>query len=105
LNINPYKNLVCQTPPFRLRVGLAEYLFYNQDLLMESLNTALTDPSNYMDDLAYHTAVHEWTNILEIGDKKTYEKHFTATSRFLGDRLEEGREKSTLLLNRLNSNK
>ncbi|WP_367915158.1 prephenate dehydrogenase/arogenate dehydrogenase family protein [Leadbetterella sp. DM7] len=105
LGIDPYKNMVCQTPPFRLRVGLAEYLFYNEDLLRESLETALTDRSNYIDDLAYHTAVHEWTNILEIGDRRTYEKHFTATSRFLGDRLQEGRDKSTLLLNRLNQDK
>jgi len=105
LGIDPYKNMVCQTPPFRLRVGLAEYLFYNEDLLRESLETALTDKSNYIDDLAYHTAVHEWTNILEIGDRRTYEKHFTATSRFLGDRLQEGRDKSTLLLNRLNQDK
>lgn len=105
LGIDPYKNMVCQTPPFRLRVGLAEYLFCNEDLLRESLDTALADKSNYIDDLAYHTAVHEWTNILEIGDKRTYEKHFTATSRFLGDRLQEGREKSTLLLNRINQDK
>jgi len=102
LGINPYKSLVCQTPPFRLRVGLAEYLFNNEDLLRESLDTALTDKSNYIDDLAYHTAVHEWTNILETGDKRAYEKQFMATSSFLGDRLQEGREKSTLLLNRLN---
>lgn len=102
LGINPYKNLVCQTPPFRLRVGLAEYLFLNDDLLKESLDTALNDKSNYIDDLAYHTAVHEWVNILEIGDKAAYEKQFAATSRFLGDRLAEGREKSTILLNRLN---
>ena len=49
-----------------------------------------------------NTAVHEWTNILETGDKRAYEKQFMATSSFLGDRLQEGREKSTLLLNRLN---
>lgn len=104
LGVNPYKNLVCQTPPFRLRVGLAEYLFLNSDLLQESIDTALNDKSNYIDDLAYHTAVHEWSNILEIGDKRAYEKQFAATSKFLGDRLSEGREKSTILLNRLSGN-
>lgn len=101
LGIDPYKNLVCQTPPFKLRVGLAEYLFQNEDLLKESLETALRDKSNYIDDLAYHTAVHEWANILELGDKNAYEKHFSATSRFFGNRLAEGREQSTILLNRL----
>ncbi|ADQ16936.1 Prephenate dehydrogenase (NADP(+)) [Leadbetterella byssophila DSM 17132] len=101
LGIDPYKNMVCQTPPFRLRVGLAEYLFTNPDLLEESLKTAVKNKDYLIDDLAYHTAVHEWTNILELGDKKAYEKQFLATSNFLGDRLEEGRDKSTHLLNRL----
>lgn len=101
LNTNPYKNLVCQTPPFRLRVGLAEYLFLNEDLLLESLRTAVSQKENFIDDLAYHTAVHEWTNILEIGDKKAYEKQFLATSSFLSDRLEEGRRNSTILLNKI----
>lgn len=101
LNIDPYKNMVCQTPPFRLRVGLAEYLFHNDKLLEESLETAIEDKSNYIDDLAYHTAVFEWANILEIGDRSIYEKHFKATRDFLKDRLQEGREKSSVLLNRL----
>jgi prephenate dehydrogenase (NADP+) len=101
LGIDPYKNLVCQTPPFRLRVGLAEYLFLNEGLLEESLECATRDKSYFIDDLAYHTAVHEWTNILELGDKRAYEKQFLATSKFLGERLQEGRDKSTLLLNRL----
>jgi prephenate dehydrogenase (NADP+) len=102
LNTNPYKNLVCQTPPFKLRVGLSEYLFLNDDLLEESLNAALYDKSILEDDLAFHTAVHEWANIVEIGDKKSYEKHFEATKHFLSPRLEEGRAKSNELIERLN---
>ncbi|MCD8540512.1 MAG: prephenate dehydrogenase, partial [Leadbetterella sp.] len=54
------------------------------ELLRESLDTALTDKSNYIDDLAYHTAVHEWTNILEIGDKRAYEKQFNGHQPFPG---------------------
>ncbi len=101
LNTNPYNNLVCQTPPFKLRVGLAEYLFLNQDLLNETIETALRDKSILKDDLAFHTAVHEWTNILELGDKKAYEKHFDATKRFLSERLEEGKLKSNELIAKL----
>lgn len=101
LKINPYDSMICQTPPFKLRVGLAEYLFANKELLQESLYTALNDKSNYIDDLAYHTAVHEWTNILELGDRQAYEKQFEATKKFLSGRLEEGRENSTLLLKKL----
>ncbi len=102
LNTNPYNNLVCQTPPFKLRVGLAEYLFLNQDILNETIETALRDKSILKDDLAFHTAVHEWTNILELGDKKAYEKHFDATKRFLSERLEEGKLKSSELIAKLN---
>lgn len=102
LGINPYKNLVCQTPPFKLRVGLAEYLFLNDDLLEETIETAIKDKSNIIDDLAFHTAVHEWTNILELGDKKAYEQHFDATKKFLAPRLEEGRRKSNELISRIN---
>ena len=101
LGIDPFENLVCQTPPFKLRVGLAEYLFKNEDLLKETIETAIEDRSILVDDLAFHTAVHEWTNILELGDKKAYEKHFEATKRFLSDRLIEGREKSNLLFSKL----
>ena len=91
-----------QTPPFKLRVGLAEYLFLNQDILNETIETALRDKSILKDDLAFHTAVHEWTNILELGDKKAYEKHFDATKRFLSERLDEGKLKSSELIAKLN---
>lgn len=101
LGIDPFENLVCQTPPFKLRVGLAEYLFKNEALLEETIQTAIEDRSILVDDLAFHTAVHEWTNILELGDRKAYEKHFEATKRFLSDRLSEGREKSNLLFSKL----
>jgi prephenate dehydrogenase (NADP+) len=41
LGVNPYDNLICQTPPFRLRLGIAEYLFKDDELLEESIETAL----------------------------------------------------------------
>ncbi len=84
-----------------MRVGLAEHLFKNETLLEETIQTAIEDRSILVDDLAFHTAVHEWTNILELGDRKAYEKHFEATKRFLSDRLTEGREKSNLLFSKL----
>ncbi len=101
LDTNPYKNLVCQTPPFRLRVGLVEYLCKNEDLLNETIETALFDKSIRKDDLTYHTAVHEWANILSLGDEKAYEKHFEQTKRFLAPRLQEGLELSNRLIKKL----
>ena len=101
LGTNPYKSLICQTPPFKLRVGMAEYLFLNEDLLEETIQTALFDKSIRREDLAFHTAVHEWANIVEMGDKESYRKHFEATKHYLSDRLEEGRAKSSLLIAKL----
>jgi len=102
LGSNPYKNLVCQTPPFKLRVGMAEYLFRNNDLLNESIDTALNDLSIRKDDLAFHTAVQEWAHIVESKDLKAYERHFLKTKAFLSDRLDAGRAISSLLIERLN---
>jgi len=101
LGTNPYKNLVCQTPPFKLRVGMAEYLFMNEDLLEETINAALFDKSIRGEDLAFHTAVHEWASIVEIGDRESYRKHFEATKTYLSDRLDEGRQKSSQLIEKL----
>ena len=103
LGTNPYKNVLCHTPPFKLRVGMAEYLFLDQDLFDKSIDAALTDMSIRIDDLAFHTAVQEWAHIVEIGDKKGYESHFERTRTFLKDRLEEGRKLSSLLIERLNN--
>ena len=102
LGTNPYKSLICQTPPFRLRVGMAEYLFMNDELLNETLETALFDKSIRQDDLAFHTAVHEWANIIEKGDVGSYQKQFENTRQFLSPRLVEGRELSSQLINRIN---
>lgn len=105
LGTNPYQNLVCQTPPFRLRVGMAEYLMMNEDLLTESIHAAVYDKSIRQEDLAFHTAVHEWANIIEKGDFASYHQQFESTKRFLAPRLEEGRDISTLLIKRLHEDR
>lgn len=103
LGTSPYDNLICQTPPFKLRVGMAEYLFLNDELLQESLEAALFDKSIRMDDLAFHTSVQEWAHIVESGDQKGYSSHFERTKAFLADRLEEGRRLSSMLIERINN--
>jgi prephenate dehydrogenase (NADP+) len=103
LGTNPYNNMIFQTPPFKLRVGMAEYLFMNPELLEESMQAALFDKTIRKDDLAFHTSVQEWAHIVEIGDKKGYESHFERTKAFLADKLEEGQKKSGMLIDRLNN--
>ena len=101
LGVNPYDNLICQTPPFRLRLGIAEYLFKNEELLEESIVTALYDKSIRSDDLEFHSAVREWSSIIYYGDMEGYKQHFNRVKEFFGDRLEQGREQSMELIRRL----
>ena len=101
LGVNPYDNLICQTPPFRLRLGIAEYLFKNEDLLEESIETALYDKTIRGDDLEFHSAVREWSSIIGYGDMEGYKKHFNDVQAFFKGRLEEGNKQSAELIRRL----
>jgi prephenate dehydrogenase (NADP+) len=101
LGVNPYDNLICQTPPFRLRLGIAEYLFKNEDLLEESIVTALYDKTIRGDDLEFHSAVREWSAIIGYGDMEGYKKHFNEVQSFFKGRLEEGNKQSAELIRRL----
>jgi len=101
LGVNPYDNLICQTPPFRLRLGIAEYLFKNEELLEESIVTALYDKTIRGDDLEFHSAVREWSAIIGYGDLEGYKKHFNDVKVFFEGRLEEGNKQSAELIRRL----
>lgn len=101
LGVNPYDNLIAQTPPFRLRLGIAEYLFKNEDLLEESIQTALYDKSIRGDDLEFHSAVREWSSIINYGDMEGYKKHFNQVQAFFSDRLTEGQKQSADMIRRL----
>jgi len=103
LGVNPYDNLIGQTPPFRLRLGIAEYLFKNEELLEESIETALYDKTIRGDDLEFHSAVREWSAIIGYGDMEGYKKHFNDVQAFFKDRLEEGKKQSAELIRRLMS--
>ena len=101
LGVNPYDNLICQTPPFRLRLGIAEYLFKNEELLEESIETALYDKTIRGDDLEFHSAVREWSSIIGHGDMQGYKKQFNEVQAFFAGRLEEGNKQSAELIRRL----
>ncbi|RKD12508.1 prephenate dehydrogenase [Pelobium manganitolerans] len=101
LGINPYDNMVCQTPPFKLRLGIVEYLFKNDDLLERTIQTALYDKSIRGDDLEFHTAVREWASLINYKDMEGYKSHFLQAKAFFEPLLERGREQSANLINRL----
>ena len=101
LQVNPYENLICETPPFRLRLGIAEYLFKNDEMLEEAINTALFDKSIRGDDLEFHSAVREWASIIGHGDLQGYKNQFEDTKRFFAHRLDESLELSSEMISRL----
>jgi prephenate dehydrogenase (NADP+) len=101
LGINPYDNLICQTPPFRLRLGIAEYLFKNEELLEESIHTALFDKTIRGDDLEFHSAVREWSSLIVYGDMEGYKQHFDQVKTFFAGRLDQGRAQSAELIRKL----
>jgi len=101
LGVNPYDNLICQTPPFRLRLGIAEYLFKNDELLEESIETALYDKTIRGDDLEFHSAVRDWSALIGYGDMEGYKKHFNEVQAFFAHRLDEGKAQSAELIRRL----
>ncbi len=101
MQVNPYDNLICETPPFKLRLGIAEYLFKNEELLEETIQTAIFDKNIRKDDLEFHTAVHEWASIIDYGDMVGYKAHFEAAKSFFEDRLEEGRRLSANMIKSL----
>lgn len=100
--VNPYDNMICQTPVFRLRLGIAEYLFKNTELLEETIQTAVYDRGIRRDDLEFHTAVREWSTIIGNGNVAGYHKQFEDTKAFFVDRIQEGVTKSSELIKRLN---
>lgn len=103
--VNPYGNLICQTPPFRLRLGIVEYIFRDPELLEESIRTALFDKRIRRDDLEFHTAVREWSTIISNGDISGYHRQFESTRTFFADRLPEGMRKSGELIKRLSDSR
>ena len=101
MKVNPYENLICQTPPFRLRLGIAEYLFKNEHLLEETIQAALYDKNIRSDDLEFHSAVREWASIIEYGDMEGYILHFNQVKDFFGERLIDGIKQSSQLIEKL----
>lgn len=101
LMINPYDNLICQTPPFKLRLGIVEYLFKNEELLEDTIQAALFDKSIRGDDLEFHTAVREWASIIRYKDMEGYKTHFKEAKHFFEPLLEKGRIQSTELIRKL----
>mmetsp|Transcript_22554 Transcript_22554/g.49877 ORF Transcript_22554/g.49877 Transcript_22554/m.49877 type:complete len:528 (-) Transcript_22554:162-1745(-) len=96
--INPFANLVCETPVFRLRLGIAEYLFCRPEMLQESIEAALYDKNNRILDFEFVLSVKEWATIIAHGDVDAYAAHFADCKDFFKSQVEKASTKSARLI-------
>lgn len=96
--VDPYQNLVCRTPPYMLRVGIAEYLFRKKNLLEEAIQAALQDRESKVADLEFHRAVFDWALVVRRRDLASYGELFDAAKSHLAEKLEEGKKRSDLMI-------
>ncbi|KAJ2347758.1 prephenate dehydrogenase (NADP(+)) [Coemansia sp. RSA 2673] len=101
MGMSPYDNLICQTPPFRMWLGIVEYLFCHDGMLEESIETALNDRYTQAEDLVFYTAVTGWGQCIELGSFEGYRERFEKTAEFLSHKLEEGKDLSTMIIKKL----
>ncbi|TPX37670.1 hypothetical protein SmJEL517_g00579 [Synchytrium microbalum] len=104
LKLNPYHHLICQTPPFRLLLGITEYVVANPDLLTLAIETALYDKRIRGDDMQFYSATRGWAECIAVGSFDTYRHRFEETATFFGDRLKEAGAVSSRLIASVTSN-
>ncbi|CAG7961309.1 unnamed protein product [Penicillium olsonii] len=89
LGIVPYDHMICSTPLFRLWLGVTEYLFRNQDLLDEALDTAIDDNTFRSDDLEFTFAARAWSECVSFGDFESYRHRFEHIAEYFAPRFPE----------------
>ena len=82
LKLSPYHHMICQTPPFRMWLGITEYLFRSPEMLELAIQTALYDKSIRGDDLEFVNATQTWSQTILLGSMDGYRERFEETSKF-----------------------
>jgi prephenate dehydrogenase (NADP+) len=102
LDVNPYNNMICKTPPFTLRLGVSEYLMWNVDLLNESLDAGFRDAKIQEQDKIFDDAVSEWAFIIKNRGMRAYQTEFESVKKFFGkERIDEAVILTNELIRRL----
>jgi prephenate dehydrogenase (NADP+) len=89
LGIVPYDHMICSTPLFRIWLGVTEYLFRNEGLLDEVINTAINDHSFRSDDLEFTFAARAWSDCVSFGAFEAYRDRFETIQKFFAPRFPE----------------
>ncbi|EFQ97734.1 prephenate dehydrogenase [Nannizzia gypsea CBS 118893] len=89
LGIVPYDHMICSTPLFRLWLGVTEYLFQNEELLDEVIDTAIEDNTFRSDDLEFTFAARAWSDCVSFGDFESYRDRFEKIQSYFAPRFPE----------------
>ncbi|GBF59871.1 prephenate dehydrogenase [Trichophyton mentagrophytes] len=89
LGIVPYDHMICSTPLFRLWLGVTEYLFQNEELLDEVIDTAIEDNTFRSDDLEFTFAARAWSECVSFGDFESYRDRFEKIQSYFAPRFPE----------------
>ncbi|KIX02813.1 uncharacterized protein Z518_08756 [Rhinocladiella mackenziei CBS 650.93] len=89
LGIVPYDHMICSTPLFRIWLGVTEYLFRNETLLDEVINTAIEDNTFRSDDLEFTFAARAWSECVSFGDFEAYRDRFESIQQYFAPRFPE----------------
>ncbi|KAF2165702.1 hypothetical protein M409DRAFT_67074 [Zasmidium cellare ATCC 36951] len=89
LHIIPYDHMICSTPLFRLWLGITEYLYRNDELLNECIDTAIEDTSFRADDLEFTFAARDWSERVRLGNMEAYREKFEKVQGYFEGRFEE----------------
>lgn len=100
LGIRPFDHLLAQTPPYRLRVGIAESLFRDDALLEESIRAALSG-SVSADDAQFARAVEEWAAAIAAGDFNAYAALFEEARAHFAPQLGQAISESNAMIRML----
>ncbi|GAB1738575.1 hypothetical protein NU219Hw_g3378t1 [Hortaea werneckii] len=109
LGIVPYDHMICSTPLFRLWLGITEYVYRNEELLEECIETAIEDQSFRADDLEFCFAARDWSERVSLGHMDAYREKFEKIQKYFEPRFPEatklGNEMIRTIEENLNSRK
>ncbi|KAK3710814.1 prephenate dehydrogenase (NADP(+)) [Vermiconidia calcicola] len=109
LGIVPYDHMICSTPLFRLWLGITEYVYRNEELLNECIETALQDTTFRSDDLEFTFAARDWSERVSLGHMDGYREKFEKIQTYFSPRFAEatkvGNEMIKTIEENLNSRK
>ncbi|KIW17176.1 hypothetical protein PV08_04367 [Exophiala spinifera] len=86
LGIVPYDHMICSTPLFRIWLGVTEYLFRDEALLDETINTAIEDNTFRSDDLEFTFAARAWSECVSFGAFDAYRDRFENIQQYFAPR-------------------